>query len=129
MLTIKSEQLRPFDVDCNLIFPLNDFDSGPVAYVDDPISKDGSQIKVRINKNMVRLMEEEYARGAYIIVWSRGGWEWARNVVKALGLGHMVSLVLSKPLVYFDDTPVEQWMKDRVFIGPDVAYKNEVKRG
>jgi hypothetical protein len=119
MKVLKREHIRPFDVDGCLIvdtaqgeYNVNVFDAVTKQY-----------IKVGVNTNMVRLLKEERQRGSYIVVWSRSGWEWAANVIKALYLESCVDRVMSKPIVYFDDTPVEEWLKDRVFIGPEVKYK------
>ena len=70
---------------------------------------------------------EEHHRKGFIIVWSRSGVEWATAVVRALGLDSYVHQVMSKPVVYFDDCPVDTWMKDRVYIKPDVHYKKRSK--
>lgn len=118
----KSEQVRPFDVDnCLISYDYQPKKGMIAADVVDPVT--GKNIRVRVNKAMVRLLREEYQRGGHIKVWSRSGWEWARNVVQALELVPYVHEVLSKPIAYFDDTDVSEWMKDRVFIGPDVKYK------
>src|SRR5688500_2572538 len=38
-----------------------------------------------------------------IVVWSAGGWEWAKAVVEALGLQEYVDAVMEKPTMYIDD--------------------------
>jgi hypothetical protein len=120
MITIKSENVKPFDVDGTLICAPED--STYQLDVLDPIFP-GQLLRVGVNRAMVRLLREEASRGAYIIVWSRGGYAWASEIVRALDLKKEVSLVLSKPLVYFDDCDVQDWLKDRVFIRPDIKYK------
>lgn len=119
MRIIDNENIRPFDVDGCLICAI---DKSPITVdVYDAVTK--STIKVGVNQAMVRLVREERHRGGYILVWSRSGYEWATNVVKALGLDGVVHQVMSKPIAYFDDTPVEEWLKDRVFLPPDMVYK------
>jgi len=120
MQIIKNENIRPIDVDGTLI--CDKLDSDVHVGVHDPVTK--RIIRVGVNKNMVRLLLEEKQRGSFIIVWSRGGYEWAKNVLIALDLIEKVDLVMSKPLAYFDDIPVKKWMKDRIFIGPREKYKN-----
>jgi len=122
MIVTKYENVRPIDVDGCLIYCVKD-KTKPYVPVDviDPVTK--RYIRQGVNTNMVRLLREEHHRGGYIIVWSRSGWEWARNVVQALGLEKYVHEVKSKPIAYFDDTPVKKWMTDRVYIGPDEMYK------
>ena len=119
MQIINSEAIKPFDCDGCLI--VDSSESDVIIEVVDPVT--GGTIEVGLNLSMVRLLEEEFQRGSFIVVWSRSGWEWAKNIIEAAELTNKVHLVMSKPLVYFDDTPVENWLKDRVFIGPDVPYK------
>lgn len=119
MKIIKSESIRPFDVDGCLIVDKDNSQFNMDVY--DGVTK--KYIKVGINLAMVRLLEEEHHRGGYIIVWSRSGWEWAANVIRALHLETKVHRVMSKPIVYFDNEPIENWLKDRVFIAPNVRYK------
>ncbi len=122
MIVTKVENIRPVDVDGTLIIHTRDtITASERIDVVDPLT--GKNIRVRINKAMVRLLKEEHHRGSYILVWSRGGYEWARNVIQALDLVPYVHQIMSKPLVYLDDTDVSGWMKDRVFIGPDEKYK------
>lgn len=119
MKTITNENIRPFDVDGCLIVSTRE--SKYMVCVADPVTN--KFIKVGVNSAMVRLLLEEKQRGSFIIVWSRSGYQWAKNVINALDLETSVDLIMSKPIVYFDDTPVKKWLKDRVFIGPDVKYK------
>ena len=119
MILIKNENIRPFDIDGTLIVPYSK--NLPVARIYDAVTK--GTIKVSINESMVRMLREEHHRGGYIVVWSRGGHEWAANVIRALGLEQYVHLVMSKPVVYFDDIPVKKWLKDRVFLKPEDNYR------
>jgi hypothetical protein len=122
MIVNKNENIRPFDVDGTLIIHEKNFiELNDRVQVLDPVTNE--YLTFRINKPMVRLLKEEYKRGSCIKVWSRGGWEWANNVVIALNLEPLIHEVLSKPLVYMDDSEVSAWLKDRVFIGPDERYK------
>ncbi len=119
MTTITNENIRPFDIDGCLI--VNTATSLKTVLVWDKV--EDKHIRVGINEAMVRLLKEEHSRGSYVIAWSRSGYDWARAVILALNLDTYVSLVLSKPTVYFDNEPVQDWMKDRVFIAPNVEYK------
>lgn len=123
MAIVKNENIKPFDVDGTLILS-DDVDVRPgnmCVNVLDPVTR--KFLRLRVHEPMVRLLREEKHRGAFIIVWSRGGYEWAANVIKALDLVDQVDLIISKPNVYFDDTPVVDWMKDRVFLDPKTRYK------
>lgn len=122
MLVIKNESPAPFDVDGTLILHLKDNTGYRTVNVWDAVTK---AYKVfAVHEPMVRLLLEEHHRGSYVIVWSRGGWQWAKNVIIALGLEDKVDLVMTKPLVYFDDKDVAYWLKYRVFLDPNENYKN-----
>ena len=123
MIIIKNDNLRPFDVDGTLILHLNkeDLIKYKTVKVWDAVSK--SYLTFGVHEPMIRLLKEEFHRGNYIEVWSRGGWEWAKNVIIALDIQKYVHQVKTKPLVYFDDTPVKKWLKDRVFIDSNQPYK------
>jgi hypothetical protein len=56
-------------------------------------------------------------------VWSRGGYEWAANAVRALDLVKYVDEVVTKPMVYFDDKHVTEWLPYRVYLQPEMIYK------
>lgn len=123
---IRNENIAPFDVDGTLIIhgTIDDLSKYSTVAVVDPVNP-LQTITVGVNEPMVRLMREEAHRGATIFVWSRGGYEWADNVIVALGLEAVVDYVMTKPKAYFDDTSVDKWLNDRVFIGPETVYKNK----
>lgn len=125
MKVIQSERPIFCDVDDTLVMHGDDLTllcPLDIVEINDPISK--RKIRLRKNHAMIRLVKEEFTRGAHIFVWSRGGFDWASSVVIALGLKPYVHYVLSKPLVYLDDKNVEQWLKDRVWISPNTKYKH-----
>lgn len=127
MLVIKNEMVDPYDLDGTLIIheSMANVPNTERVAVEDPVT--GNYIIVRINRPMVRLLRESKARGAYVIVWSRGGFQWAVNTIKALGLEAHVDQVMSKPMAYFDDTPVDKWLPYRVMIQPNEIYKSEIQ--
>lgn len=120
----KNEQNAFFDIDGTLIIHINSstYTKMPKVDVYDAVTK--KYITVGVNTAMVRLLKEEHHRGTCIKVWSRGGWEWASNVIKALDLVPLVDEVMSKPMAYFDDVPIQEWLPYRVFLPPDTVYKN-----
>lgn len=120
----KNERTSFWDIDGTLILHLSTADlvGKPKVEVFDAVTK--KFLTVGINVPMVRLLREEKHRGSHIIVWSRGGYEWSANVIKALGLVTCVDEVMTKPMAYFDDMPIEKWLPYRVFIEPDTVYKN-----
>ncbi len=117
---LKNERVIMCDIDDTLIMHVS---TGQNQAIKDPIRT--RYIYVKVNAPMVRLLEEELARGSQVCVWSRGGYQWAVNVLEALGLDKLPQeiVVLTKPYAYFDDKDVSEWMKDRVYIAPDTHYK------
>ena len=125
MNVIKSESVVFFDVDDTLVMHLKDDELvhyNETVEVNDPISM--GVIRLGVNRPMIRLLQEEAHRGSYVIVWSRGGYEWAHNVLLALYLDDYVDQVMSKPVAYFDDKDIGDWLKYRVYLKPETAYKN-----
>lgn len=127
MKIITNELPLPFDVDDTLVMhsvpPYMDDLHEDIVYVRDPLN-DKREIRLRKNLPMIRLLMEEQSRGGYIIVWSKGGHKWATHVVKALGLAPYVDVVMTKPRAYCDDKDVSSWLKERIYIEPDIPYKN-----
>lgn len=117
----KNEHVTPFDVDKTLILPYDPESKNPWVWVYDAVTN--SKIKMTSHMPNIRLLKEEHHRGSHIIVWSRGGYEWAEAVIEALGLEKYVSDVYTKPYVYFDDLDVKEWMNQRVYLAPDAKYK------
>lgn len=50
-----------------------------------------------------------------IVVWSAGGWQWAKACVEALGLEEYVDAVMAKPERYVDDLDCKQFMGIRIY--------------
>lgn len=123
MKVIKNEYVVMVDVDDTLVMHLNkdNLKNQPKIEIWDSLDK--KFITLGINKSMVRLVREEIHRGAQVIVWSRGGYEWASNVLKALHLSGNNVIVMSKPHTYFDDKEVNDWLKYRVYLNHETVYK------
>jgi FMN phosphatase YigB (HAD superfamily) len=64
----------------------------------------------------IKLLKEFKFRGHTVIVWSQGGFEWAREVVRMLELEPYVDFCMSKPKWMVDDLPPSAWV--------DVFYRN-----
>jgi hypothetical protein len=73
-------------------------------------------------------MKKHKARGHKIVVWSAGGWEWAKSVVETLELTEIVDLVMSKPAWFYDDIPSSSFMPEhnRIY-KPDAVWTKEIK--
>lgn len=122
MNIVENENVAPFDVDDTLVMHGQKCKSTKeFVEVKDPI--ENRYISLRKNLGMIRLLKEEKARGAYVVVWSKGGYQWALNVLIALNLLDYVDLILTKPRAYYDDKNVSEWLTERVYLGPDVSYK------
>lgn len=125
MKVIQSERVVFCDVDDTLVMHTHGATPSDLV-VDVPCRVTGETLRMVVNEAMVRLVKEEQNRGATIIVWSRGGFQWAKDVVEAVGLKSYVTLVMSKPITYFDDKPVDEWLKDRVYLSPTTPYKKNI---
>lgn len=65
----------------------------------------------------VNELKLQYLSGAYNIVWSYGGSDWAEAVIVALELQDYVHVIMNKPHAYYDDKDASQWLpKRRYFI-------------
>ncbi len=125
MRIIENEQISPFDIDGTVVDHVVVGTEGSISVYDYVTKK---QVNVVPNLPMVRLLREAKARGDFVIVWSRGGYRWASDVIRGLGLEECVDLVISKPMAYFDDTPIEEWLPYRVFLPPSTIYKTVVNK-
>ena len=63
------------------------------------------------HRKHIELIKQFKVRGHYIIVWSQGGYGWAREVVKVLGLEDWVDEIKTKPKWIIDDLPANSWTK------------------
>jgi len=75
--------------------------------------EEGSYIPLYGN---IEQLKEHKRRGHTVIVWSAGGWKWAENAVKMLGLEDYVDLVMEKPKSVYDDKALEEFMPKVQFI-------------
>lgn len=113
MKVLKNELTVYFDVDDTLVMwnqPITERTLNIIC----PYSGRAEQV---VPHNVhIKVLEHHKARGYHVVVWSAGGWEWAKAVVEALGIQDHVSEVRSKPLKYFDDLPAAEILGTRVYI-------------
>lgn len=124
MQIVNSYNVVFFDVDGTLVNHLGSTDRFPfdeTIFVKDILGE--KDIRLLPNHKMIRLLREELAKGSKVVVWSRGGYQWAANVLEALDLADKDILVMSKPFAYFDDKDASEWMVNRVFIPLTENYK------
>lgn len=125
MKVIKSHKAIFFDVDDTLLMP--NYHTLPheecdLAILSDPIS--GFSKKFLKHKRHIELMEQFKARGHTIIVWSQGGYQWAQNAVKALGIESIVDVIMSKPDWFVDDLPSSAFMPKNIYLHPTDPTKD-----
>lgn len=125
MKVIFNEKIVPVDIDDTLVMHHDAESYEKQVIVEDPYHE-GGKILLGVNEPMIKVLKDEKARGSFILVWSRGGYAWASTIIEALGLESYVDLIMTKPLVYLDDSEVSSWLKDRVYINPKVTYKKHI---
>ncbi|MHA1676319.1 MAG: hypothetical protein ACTSU6_03995 [Candidatus Njordarchaeales archaeon] len=72
--------------------------------------------KRAITANIESLKEHSHA-GHIVVIWSKGGVEWANTAIMALNLEDYIDIVLTKPDWYYDDIDVAHWLPERQFKG------------
>lgn len=130
MKIIKSENVVMYDVDDTLVMWGNQwadekFDYPGAVQIQCPF--DSSVFYLRPHKPHIELLKTHKARRKTIIVWSQGGYKWAKAVVESLGLTKYVDIIMSKPMTYVDDLPVEKWMKNRIYLDPRSNWRTMSK--
>lgn len=105
---LKSDNNHFYDVDDTLI--LWDY---PTEYENQAIEFDCYGVTVRALPHFKHIenLKRAIARGHHVWVWSQGGWEWAEEVVKKLGLEDIIpnEKIICKPKWIFDDLPPSAW--------------------
>lgn len=122
MNIVKSEQVIMVDCDDTLV--LHDVDAHPTlpkVLVHDPYAHKSQLVAVHLPH--VLLIRERAKRGAHIVVWSAGGWQWAKAVVAALELNDCVASCMSKPIAIIDDLPIKAALGKTLFLNPNSRWK------
>ena len=115
MKTIKNESIVMWDVDDTLVLHKHSSKKGTIKIKDNT----GEYLHLKPHKLHIKVLKDHKLRGFTNIVWSGGGYKWAKKVVKALGLSKYVDIIMTKPCKFFDDLPSEQVLVGRVYL-PDV---------
>lgn len=112
MYTCKPGQIVYFDVDDTILSweSCNKHDENAVKV----INNGHIFYKKAIWSNVQALKDHSYA-GHVVVVWSKGGVEWASSAIQALNLTDHVDVVLTKPDWYYDDQGAEHWLPERQF--------------
>ena len=82
----------------------------------------GEQNYLLPHRGHIKILKDRKARGSFIVVWSAGGYAWARAVVKALDLEAHVDLIMSKPHMYIDDKKASAFMGEHLYLPFEGKY-------
>lgn len=117
---VENEQLVMVDCDDTLVMWETSNPNFKTVKIVDPY--DGKLLKLKVHAGHVKVLKDRKARGSFVIVWSAGGYKWAKAVVEALGLTSYVDLICSKPLMYIDDKKAEDILGEHLYLGPNSKY-------
>jgi len=126
MKVIESDKVVFFDVDDTFIHWGSGKDTnfkGRLFYIER--GNAGTYYFKSIDAN-IEAMRVHKSRGHTIVVWSAGGWEWARDVVRMLELENIVDVVMSKPAWVYDDLPAAEYMPNSKFAKDEHYVTNEI---
>jgi len=113
MLSMKNNLVVCFDVDDSLLF------------WDTPKTTEGvpyimlNNRKVYVHHEHVDILKKYSDRGYIVIVWSKGGGEWAEKAVKSIGLEKYVHFTMNKPSSIYDDLEPCKWMPKANYVKRD----------
>lgn len=114
MQVVQGKDFSFFDVDDTLVswdYPERPDDAKYAVGFTDPSS--GAVWMLTPIQKTIEALKQGKRAGSTIVVWSAGGWEWAQEVVKTLGLEEFVDAVISKPNRYYDDLPAAEILGTR----------------
>lgn len=126
MKIIESKHIVYFDVDDTLLmWRWQDYTDDVHKLLSLQIPGTNETVQVFPHLRHIELMKQFKVRGQTVVVWSKGGWDWAHTAIKALKIEQYVDLVLTKPDWYIDDLDCKEFMKDRRYLHPtDRALDN-----
>lgn len=107
MMILESDKVAFFDVDDTLIEWWPNTSGDPVDFVD-LMYPSGATSRHKVLSKNVRSLIEHKKRGQKIVVWSAGGYEWAAEAVKKIGIEEYVDIVMSKPAWWYDDMTADE---------------------
>ena len=74
------------------------------------------------HKEHVEALKKHKKDGHFVIVWSAGGGQYARNACIGLGITEHVDLCLDKPMQYYDDIDCSKFMGRTTYLGNSIMY-------
>ncbi len=122
MKVINIESTVFFDVDDTLImWDTANYGTKEVIKIQNPHYSEYVSC-VLPHKGHIKILKDRKARGSFIVVWSAGGFAWAKAVVKALELEKYVDLIMTKPHAYVDDKTASEIMGERIYLPYKSGY-------
>lgn len=109
METLTNDQPVPIDVDETLV--VFDYPATLEKFAI-TLERNGVEVKVVPHWKHIKQMREHFIRGHAIIVWSAGGYAWAQQVIKMLGIEKYVTYCMAKPRWFYDDRKAEFFMPE-----------------
>ena len=115
MLVVQNDNCVFFDCHDTLVMWDNRYkadDYSNCVLVDDGYIK---EYLVPHDKHIKYLKDSKLLNKNTVVVWSAGGWNWARAVVESLGISEYVDAVMSKPERYVDDLHCSKFMGEMIY--------------
>jgi FMN phosphatase YigB (HAD superfamily) len=106
MYKIKGSKFVYFDVDDTLVDWNRRDTETSLAFTD----LDGCTWCLEPKWEIIRALKRHKLAGDTVIVWSQGGWDWAKEVVDVLQIEESVDAVITKPHIYYDDLHCDKFM-------------------
>lgn len=116
MLVVPGENIVAFDVDETLVMWSDKFSQPHENSIGFKDPYDDSTNYLLPHIKHIDLLKKYKGRGLTVIVWSAGGVEWARSVVKTLELETYVDLVITKPNKLVDDLTPSEIFPCRIYL-------------
>ena len=106
------EHVICFDVDDTLVL----WNAEPTdVQIKDPYHENNIIALKKHNKH-IKLLKDHKERGYFVVVWSAGGYAWAKTVVETLELQQYVDFIMAKPLKICDDLPASEILGSRIYL-------------
>lgn len=107
-----------FDVDNTLIMWNVDENDPRVVWIPS-LAPNGEAVPVVPHEHHLLMIKRHKQLGNTVVVWSKSGSLWAKQIVEYFGLTSYVDLVCSKPSCFYDDLKPEEFLVDRRYTQQD----------
>ena len=120
MIVVDDNQIVFFDCDDTLV--IWGYDRANTSHTDNLVEFNnwGYSQWLLPNQELIDQLKGHKKNGHKVVVWSRSGYEWAKEIVEGLKLQDHVDFVMSKPMYFYDDLPASQFMDEfiRIYSNP-----------